>query len=72
MADTVLVVGAIAIYVSVMSVELVPATLKLLGELGHSVSTPVAWAGLTVAAAALTYGLDRSVAFCRSAFGRAN
>ena len=61
MADTVLVVGAIAIYVSVMSVELVPATLnllgelvlliqplyllvELLGELGHSVSTPV-WRG---------------------------
>ena len=70
-AGTVLVAGAIAAYVSLMSVELVPATMELLGELGMSASTPVAWTGLTVAAAALTFGLDRGVSLCRSAFGRA-
>ena len=70
-AGTVLIAGAIAVFISLMSVELVPATMELMGEFGHSVSTPVAWGGLTVAAAALTFGLDRGVSLCRSAFGRA-
>ena len=70
-AGIVLIAGAIAVFISLMSVELVPATMELLGEFGHSVSTPVAWGGLTVAAAALTFGLDRGVSLCRSALGRA-
>ena len=71
-AGTVLIAGAIAAYVSLMSVELVPATLELLGELDLSASTPIVWGGLTIAVAVLALGLDRGISLGRSAFGRAN
>ena len=71
-AGTVLIAGSIAVYVALMSVELVPATLELLAELDLSASTPIVWSGLTIAAAVLALGLDRGISLGRSAFGRTN
>lgn len=70
-AGTVLMAGAIAAYVPLMSVEVVPTTLELLEEPGVSASAPLVWGGLTLAAAAMALGLDQAVSFCRSMSGRA-
>ena len=69
-AGAALMMGAVAAYVSLMSVELVPATLQLLGELGMSASVPVVWSGLTIAAAAIALGFGQVMSRSRWTFGR--
>ena len=68
-AGTALVAGAIAAYVALMYVELVPATLELLGELSKSAPMPVVWGGLTVSAAVVALGFDRAITVGGSIYG---
>ena len=66
-----LVAGAIAAYVSLMSVELVPAIDGTSGRVRPRLPPrPRSGVGLTVAAAVVTLGLDRAITFGRSICGR--
>ena len=43
-----------------MAAEVVPTALELAGNLGVPATAPVAWVGLTAAAFAVVFGLDRT------------
>ena len=53
------IVGGIAAYIWLMAAELVPVAVELTTALGAPVSVPVAWVGLTTAALAVVFGVDR-------------
>ena len=54
------IVGGVGVYIWLMSAELVPTALELAGNLGVPVPAPAAWVGLTAAALAVVFGVDRA------------
>ena len=58
-AGVALVAGGVVAYLWLMAAELVPAAVELTAIFGAPVSVPVAWVGLTTAALAVVFGVDR-------------
>ena len=54
------VVMGVGAYLWLMAAEVVPTALDLTASIGMPTSAPVAWVGLTTAAFAVVFGLDRT------------
>ena len=54
------IVGGSAAYVWLMAAELVPTTVELAAAFGMSAPAPAVWIGLTAAALAVVFGVDRA------------
>ena len=54
------ILGGTVAYLWLMAAEVVPTALELAGNFGVPTSVPVAWVGLTTAAFAVVFGLDRT------------
>ena len=55
------IVGGMIAYFWLMAAEVIPTALDLAASLGMPASTPIAWTGLTVAALAVVFGVDRTL-----------
>ena len=54
------IVGGTVAYLWLMAAVVVPTALELAGSLGVPVFAPIAWIGLTAAAFAVVFGVDRT------------
>ena len=53
------IVGGTAAYLWLMAAEVVPTAVDLFAEFGMSAPAPAVWFGLTAAALAVVFGVDR-------------
>ena len=54
------IVGGTAAYLWLMAAEVVPTAVDLAAAFGMSAPEPAVWVGLTVAALAVVFGVDRA------------
>jgi len=59
------IVGGAAAYLWLMAANVVPTALELAGNLGVPATAPIAWIGLTSAAFAVVFGVDRALSHRR-------
>ena len=59
-AGSACILGGTVAYLWLTAAEVVPTALELAGNLGVPATAPVAWGGLTAAAFAVVFGLDRT------------
>ena len=53
--------GGVGAYLWLMAAELVPTTVELAAAFGMSAPAPTVWTGLTIAALAVVFGVERAL-----------